>query len=416
MEKIIGASCVFVCDEGFAILKNGGVRFECNAMGGNNKIVEVGDFEELKAQNPQLSCEFYKDCVLLPALSNAHIHFEFSNNKTTLQYGSFGKWLSSVISCRDGLFDEVERGIQEAIDLQIQSGVGSVGAISSYGYDMALLDRSPLRVSLFHEAIGSNPAIIDAMYSNLLARLEESRGYQSHRFTPALALHSPYSTHKILAQKVVALAKEQDLRVSCHFLESYEELEWLTHQRGWFAEFFARFFQVSNAKPSMGVEEFLEILEGVEPLFVHCLFASEKNLDRIAKNGGTIISAPRSNRLLNGKYLDLQKLWEKGILPSFATDGLSSNYSLSLLDELRCAIFAYPELDLEFLAKELVMGVSAYPARALRNQNGVLEQGRLADFAVFEVEGIAECTQEALQFILHAKIAKALYINGIGVL
>lgn len=415
MRKIIGASCVFVCDQNFLVLENGGVLFECDP-GRNNRILEVGDFDLLSKQYPEIQAFFHHDCVLLPALSNAHIHFEFSNNQGKLLYGDFPSWLSSIIIHREELFENFLQGIQREIHLQLSSGVASVGAISSHGYDITPLSQSPLRVTLFNEGIGSNPQTLDFLYGNLLERFEECKRLKSSKFTPALAIHSPYSTHYVLAKKIASLARDEQVKLSSHFLESKEEKQWLIHQNGWFEEFFASFFNLAKAKPSMKIDDFLALFkEGLSPLFVHCLYASEIILDEIAKLQGHVICAPRSNRLLNGCYLDLDKLKKSNLHPIFSTDGLSSNHSLNLIEEIRSAFFGYPSLNASELAQKLILGITHFPANALGNPNGELKKGNYADLAVFECRGICDSKQKALHFVLYAKTrVTSLYINGIG--
>lgn len=416
MKTIIGASCLFLCDEGFSIYQNAGVLFECNPQAKENQILAYGDFETLKSQYPNLPSSFYEDCVLLPALSNAHIHLEFSNNQSHLHYGDFPSWLQSVITHRDELFENLRASIQREIQLQLASGVASIGAISSYGYDIALLAQSPLRVTLFNEAIGSNPQALDFLYANLCERFEECQKFKSSTFHPALAIHSPYSTHYVFAKKVANLARERGVKISCHFLESKEEKQWLYEKNGWFKEFFAAFFNQSNPKPSMDAYEFLDLFKDLSPLFVHCLFADEKILSKIAKLHGFIISCPRSNRLLNNAYLNLQALKKAHLFPIFSTDGLSSNYSLNLIEEIRNAFFGYAHTDAIKLAKDLILGITALPAKALGIQNGTIAKGKFADLTLFKCKGISQSKQQPLHFVLHAHTkAEALFINGIGV-
>ncbi|WP_027326888.1 aminofutalosine deaminase family hydrolase [Helicobacter pametensis] len=415
MKQIIGASCIFLCDERFSILENGGLLIECDPRSQHNKILKIQDFKSLTQSYPELQASFYTDSVLLPALSNAHIHFEFSNNRSHLLYGDFPSWLSSVITHRDDLMTELSQSIQREIKLQLASGVASVGAISSYGYDISPLIHSPLKVTLFNEAIGSNPEALDFLYGNLLERFEECRQYSSARFKPALAIHSPYSTHYVLARKIAHLAKHEGVRLSCHFLESKEEKQWLYHQNGWFKEFFSHFFGVHQAKPSMNALEFLDLLQDTSPLFVHCLFADDEILDRIAKLCGFVACAPRSNRLLNGRYLDLDKLRYFDLHPIFSTDGLSSNHSLNLIEEIRSAFFGYASLDAMQLAQDLILGITRFPALALGNPNGEIGEGKDADLAIFECEGIESSRQKPLHFVLHAHThVTQLYINGQG--
>lgn len=413
MKMILGASCVFVCDENFSILDDGGVLFECDPLSEENHILEIANYDLLKTKYPHLPHFFQTDCVLMPALSNAHIHFEFSNNQSELLYGNFRDWLTSVIAQRENLLTNTNESIQREIELQLKSGVASVGAISSYGYDISLLANSPLRVTLFNESIGSNPQTIDFLYSNLQERLEECQRFKSIKFHPALAIHSPYSTHYVLAKRVVQLAEKENLKMSCHFLESEEERQWLYLKKGWFQDFFASSLHLQNAKPSMDAYEFLSLFQNISPLFVHCLFANEDILRKISKIQGWIACAPRSNRLLNNQYLNLEALKRVKIPPIFTTDGLSSNYSLNLIEEIRQAFFGYVHLDATQLAKDLILGITRYPALALGLPNGELFKGAYADLALFECKGIEKSQQKALHFILHTQTqVKELYIKG----
>ncbi|MCW1871493.1 amidohydrolase family protein, partial [Campylobacter jejuni] len=70
------------------------------------------------------------------------------------------------------------------------------------------------------------------------------------------------------------------------------------------------------------------------------------------------------------------------------TDGLSSNISLSLLDEMRANLLIHKNFDLLELASKLLQMVTLYPARALNLNLGELKKGKIADFSVFE---LGEC-------------------------
>ncbi|PAF44852.1 metal-dependent hydrolase [Helicobacter sp. 11S02596-1] len=412
--QLIGASKVFVCDNDFTIITDGGIAFESSASKAPaqtpNKIVAIGKYETLKRTYPD--GVFYEDMVILPAFINAHIHFEFGNNITSFVYGGFEKWLESVMKNRDDVLADIKSCVQASISEQLKSGVGSVGAISSYGQDLDILADSALRVVYFNEAIGSAPSALDFLYENFLARYNASKRLRSHRFTPAIALHSPYSVHSVLAKKVLSIAKQDACPVSAHFLESRSERQWLQNGSGWFKHFYENILKAPSAKPLYTIEAFLDLFKGLPALFTHCLWAELGELKKIQENGGVVVSCPRSNRLLCGSYLDLNRLDLAGLSPIFATDGKSSNRNLDMLDELRCALFAYPEMPIEALSQMLILGATNHPANALGLDNGVFEVGKCADISVFACPEISKSHQESLQFLLHAKEVQTLYING----
>lgn len=409
---IIGGSLVFLCDEKCSVQRDYGVLIE------NGIILQVAPFSELQSTFPNVSARFYEDCVLLPALINAHIHFEFSNNVASFAYGDFGRWLDSVIANRDDVLGDITQSIKNAITQQLQCGVGSVGAISSYGYDLELLAHSPLRVVYFNEAMGSNPSALDTLFANLKARVADSKAYQSHTFTPAIALHSPYSLHNIYAKHALEIAKELQTPISAHFLESAHEREWLECKSGYFYNFFANTFGVRNPTPFFSVQSFLEQFNGVHTLFTHCLFASHDELQQMAQNNHSVVICPRSNRLLCNTYFALQDA-PKSLNIALGTDGKSSNNNVNILEELRSAIFGYVDVDIHWLAKKLLLSVTKSGAKALDIESGELKKGKNADIALFKIPQVAQIkdvSQAVLHFILQARNAQSLYISGREVL
>ncbi len=401
--QIIGASWLWVCDPNFSILKDGGLLIQ------EGHIAKVGDYAHLVDSHPKAPSVFYPHCVLLPALINPHVHFEFSNQQNSFAYGSFEAWLTSVITQRNRVLRHVEKSITQAINEQLKSGVASVGAISSYGLDRTLLANSALRVVFFDELIGASPPIEPTLHA-FQERHALSLQHKSPTFMPAIAIHAPYSVHPDLAKRVLSTIKSPV--ISAHFLESQAELEWIEQQKGWFVRFYTDTLGVPHPKPLYhSVAEFLDLFKDQRLLLVHGLFASQEHL-RYAKKTAqlTLISCPRSNRLLSGQILDLTPLEKLGIPFSIATDGKSSNYNLDFLEELRTALFAY-QAPLEELAIQLVLGATWHAAWALGLNNGSLQTGKLADLAIFNFKGKGT-PADALHWLLHAQKAKALYVGG----
>lgn len=422
--QIFGAELVFICNEDFSILHNGGIAFE----EGKDKIIKVGDYKELCSLYPNAKMHFYPHSVLLPALINAHIHFEFGAHLAQFCYGDFGAWLDSLMRNRDEVFtlmQNLQTLFQEGIQEQLESGVGSVGAVSSYGSDMHALAKSPLRVVYFNEAIGSNPSAIDFLYNNILERLEEAKLLASCTFTPALALHSPYSLHPIMAQKLVALAAQEHLPLSTHFLESTYEREWLTQNSGYFKDFFHKFMKVENPKSFYTPQSFLDMLTPLQNnalSLTHCLQITQEEVEKIKSLQASIITCPRSNRLLNNAFFSRKLLVDSHIPLAIGTDGKSSNHNVNLLDELRTALYGYEKEEIMELAKSLLLSATLYGAKALGLNNGSLCEGKNVDFALFSFtqplydSKHAHPDQSPLQFILHATKPTKLFISAKAVL
>lgn len=403
--KILKASWLVTCDDHNTIIENGAVAYEEN-------IIKMGSWDEIEAAYPSVYVEdLGENSVLMPGLINTHIHLEFSANKTTLKYGNFMDWLHSVMQNREEL---VEKSNQEIIAKElkkiIKTGTTTIGAISSYGFDLQPCLNTPLNVVYFNEVIGSKPEMIDTLFSDFKARLNQTLQHSSKRFIPAIAIHSAYSVHPFLLREVLKIAHEKELCVTAHFLESSEEKEWLKSNSGSFLDFFMKLLgQNKSVTSSM---EFLEQFKGIKHLsFTHCVEANEEELNKIAQLNGVINHCPTSNRLLNNSKLNLKRLNETPF--SIGTDGLSSNNSLSMFDELRNALMIHTTRNVNTFSKKLLKAATLNGAKALGLNKGSLKEGKNSDMIAFTLpDGVKKSEDLATHIILHTKYVNRTIIGG----
>ena len=399
--KIISVKYILTCNEKFEILEDKAVCFD-------EKIIDIGSLETLISSYPEAKViETSPHSLLMPGLINSHVHLEFSANRDTLKYGDFISWLKSVIEHRDDLNSKCgDMCIKEALEEIKNSGTTTIGAISSFGVDLEDCVNSDINVLYFNEVLGSNPAAVDALYGDFYGRLELSKKYKSKNFIPAISVHSPYSTHPILAKKVLSIAKDENMVVSTHFMESQAERDWLDNGNGDFVEFFAPF--APYAKPVNEPISYIELFSGVKTLFTHATKANDRELETIQKIGN-ITHCPLSNRLLGNGKLDISKIDNF----TLATDGLSSNNSLSMWDEMRGAFMMHSDYEASELAQKLIKASTVYGAMALGLDKGVIQSDKDADFIVIELENdIKDITHLPLSLILHTKSVKESWVDG----
>ncbi len=404
--KILEADFVLTCNEKFEILQKGAIAFE-------ETIIDIGESESLKAKYPDATHIFTPpQSVIMPGLINAHVHLEFSANATMLRYGDFILWLRSVIKHRETLSQlATTELINEKLQTMLRSGTTTLGAISSFGADLEACVQTPQRVVFFNEVLGSNPGTVDAMYGDFLGRYHQSKDEASSTFFPAIAIHSPYSTHPILAKKAIELAFSDNVNLSTHFMESQAERDWLDEGKGDFTQFLTAFNPY--AKPMCSASEFLTLFNSIPTLFTHGVHASEEEYTTIAAQQGTLTHCPMSNRLLGVGALDLEAIEQQHINLTVGTDGLSSNISLSLWDELRSALMMHTKIPLESLSKMLLKAVTCNASKALNLPTGKLEKGLLADIIVATLpQEVDSLEQLPTQLILHTHQTHLTFING----
>jgi len=399
--KIIKAEWLF---DGNNFIKNQALLFK-------EKILALDTHENLQKRYP--NAEFInmgENSIIMPGLINPHVHLEFGANTAHLSYGNFMTWLNSVIQKRDELIESCKAGCyKRQIDEMLTSGITTFGAVSSYGKELRACIATPQRVIFFNEAIGSQPASVDALYADFIQRLNQSREAENDRFIPAIAIHSPYSVHPILIKKILQDIKNEPLSV--HFMESSVEKEWLENADGPFKDFFENFLK--QTKPLCTPKEFLKLFERHKTLLTHSVWAGDEELKMIADAGHTVIHSPRSNRLLGCGRLKIEKLNSTKIPWLLATDGLSSNSSLNLWDEMRSALMMHSELELESLALDLLKAVTSKAATALKLPIGEIKEGNWADIIVVTIPDMPRSIEQLpLQLILHTNNVKQIYISG----
>jgi cytosine/adenosine deaminase-related metal-dependent hydrolase len=351
--------------------------------------------------------------VIYPGFINTHVHLEFSANHTSLKYGAFMPWLDSVIEHREDLMGCCDnQTMMHACQEMLHSGITTFGAISSFGNELEVCEKTPQRVVFFNELIGSNAAYADMLYGDFKERVSASQSCsKASRITPAIAIHSPYSVHPIIVEKAVALAKEHQLPLSAHFLESQAERQWLEEAEGDFKAFFKKFFNTQT--PVTNIENFLHAFDNYPTHFTHCVQATSKELEYLKQKGHTIAHCPRSNRYLGVGRVPLEKLHALDLPYTIATDGLSSNDSLSILDELRATLMLHHEIPLHLLAQKSIEAITSQAADILQLNAGRIEEGKVADFAVVTLRELPKREEEiALWTLLHTKAVSQLFIEG----
>jgi len=178
-------------------------------------IKKIAPFDELMDEFPHAKVTTLREnSLLMPGLINAHVHIEFSANKTHLSYGDFMAWLYSVIENREELIGECDSTcMSKAIDDMLACGITTIGAISSHGMDLEACVQAKQNVVYFNELIGSQAVMADALFGDFLSRLDASKAVDREGFHPAVAIHSPYSVHPILIKKALEIVKNEKLKL-----------------------------------------------------------------------------------------------------------------------------------------------------------------------------------------------------------
>lgn len=329
------------------------------------------------------------DCVLLPGFVNAHSHLQLASakGKTTFN-GDFADWIRQVIRFNAEVTPkEREAGVIDGIDEMRQSGITAVADTVSDADFAEPLISSSMRSVIFVEAVA--PLQKDAVKTALDVKKQVER-LLKQGVMAGISPHAPHTVSPELFRLLKSISDEMKLPLATHIAETEEEYEFIKNGSGKFRElFFERKLLNKNfsgtGKTPVALMADYGALEGI--LAVHLNVLGSEDMKLILDKSASPVFCPASSRWFGRKnVMPLKSLIRAGARVALGTDSLASNYSLSMLDELRCCAEFFPNIDrAKFIEMATING-----AEHLSLNCGSIEKGRWADIIAFKWDGISD--------------------------
>jgi cytosine/adenosine deaminase-related metal-dependent hydrolase len=132
---------------------------------------------------------------------------------------------------------------------------------------------------------------------------------------------------------------------------------------------------------------------GDDVWMAHCVHLSEAAIDRFAQTGTGVAHCPTSNGRLGAGLAPLRSMLNAGVPVGLGVDGAASNESGRMLDEMHQALLVARLRDgpLALSARDALHTATLGGARCLGRERelGSIEPGKLADVALWHVDGLA---------------------------
>jgi cytosine/adenosine deaminase-related metal-dependent hydrolase len=193
----------------------------------------------------------------------------------------------------------------------------------------------------------------------------------------ALAPCSPFSVSRELMAEAAELARRRGVRLHTHLAETLDE------------EVFCR--ERFGVRPVEYLQELGWL--GDDVWLAHCVHLSGDEVDRFGETGTGVAHCPSSNARLGAGIAPVGALVAAGAPVGLGVDGAASNESGALNAELREALlFARLAGGPDALtAREALELATIHGARCLGRDGdlGSLEPGKLADVALWRLDGLA---------------------------
>lgn len=310
-----------------------------------NGVVVVDDTGKILAletrdQHDPASLEAHRG-ALIPGFVNTHCHLELSHMKGLVDTGTgLIPFITSVVTKRNLPAEVIAAAIARAEQEMLDGGIVAVGDISNTTDTFETKAKGRMRYYTFVELFdflqdtGAGKAFHDwlAVYD----RCEPAPG--SAR---ALVPHAPYTVSKTLFRKINEANAGSNLTVSIHNQETPPENELFERGSGGFFEFYGKFgISLDRFQPT-GKPSIHYALENMNPaqrtLFVHNTLTRAEDI-RAAQAWSPHTfwaTCPNANLYIENRLPDYRNFIDTGARLTIGTDSLTSNWQLSVLEEMK---------------------------------------------------------------------------------
>ncbi len=299
----------------------------------------IAAIEPLK-EHDSASVEFYQG-VLIPGFINTHCHLELSHLRGRVDTGTtLLPFLKAVVSLREVPQEEIDAAIEEADRAMYVAGIQAVGDISNKLDTAAIKGGSPIDYYTFVEMFDfMHDAWAEKTFADYRVVYEGQSDLGNNR--KQAVPHAPYTVSPSLFQKINAL-NDPSGTVSIHNQETAEENVLFQTGGGSFPDFFRHFNVAPDHFEPIGKPSIYYAMDQMDPtcrtLFVHNTMTTEADIlaaQAWGQNGVYWATCPNANLYIENRLPHYQRFLNTNANVTIGTDSLTSNWQLSILEELK---------------------------------------------------------------------------------
>ncbi len=330
----------------------------------------------------------YHSGTLIPGFINTHCHLELSHMKGRVDTGTgLIPFITSVVTQRNLPAEQIADAIARAEQEMLDAGIVALGDISNAVDTFAVKSRGRMRYHTFVELFdflqdaGAEKAFTD--WKAVYDALEPASGSAK-----SLVPHAPYSVSPTLFAMINAANPAGGSTVSIHNQETPPEHELFLHGSGAFYEFYGGFNISLEHFEATGQPSIFYALQHMNPaqrtIFVHNTLSSAGDIRAAqAWSPNTFwATCPNANLYIENQLPNYRYFLETGARVTIGTDSLTSNWQLSILEEMKT--IARFQSYVPF--RELLRWATLNGAQALGFEDtlGSLEEGKTPGLLLLE--------------------------------
>ena len=295
------------------------------------------------------------DGIIAPGFVNAHCHLELSHLFSQIESKTgLIEFLKQVIAKRNNFNKKEQEDAAIEADFKMwESGIVAVGDISNIDTTFKTKANSKIYYHTFIELIGLNPLHSETIFEKGLSLLKELENYN---LIGSLAAHAPFSSSKLLINKIANYNSSNNLAFSIHNQESEEETKFFAGRPSDINDLFDYLNIDINwfiPPKTSSLLSYLDEIPNKKSLLVHNTFCKEEDIIASKYKFINWCFCPGANLFIENTLPNCDLFLNHNQNWCIGTDSLASNQKLDMCFEASILLSKLPSISIESILKAL---------------------------------------------------------------
>ncbi len=327
--------------------------------------------------------------IITPGFVNTHCHLELSHMKGKVETGTgLIPFITKVVTMRNRPQEEIDAAILAGDREMREGGIVAVGDISNKLDTKKVKEESDIRyysfVEMFDFLQDSQAQHYFDAYMEVYADHADGNGNRK-----STVPHAPYSVSKKLFE-LINEVNDENATVSIHNQETPPENLLFESKTGQFLDFYNGFDIPLDKFSASGKSSIYYALERMNPknrtLFVHNTLTTAADIQAAQAWGDRVFWATcaNANLYIENRLPNYQAFIDNDAKMTIGTDSLTSNWTLSVLDEMKTISRYQSYLDLPTLLQWATL--NGAEALGMEKEIGSIEVGKTPGLNLLNVD------------------------------
>lgn len=404
MEKYLYNARIVTMNAGMEVIENGFIRIK------DGKIEAIGSMEEKLSGDSSLYAEDMGGMLILPGFINTHTHVPMTLLRGYADDLPLHKWLTEYIFPAEARLitpENVRIATRLAFIEMIKSGTTCFNDMYFFEDVIAEEAKKAGIRGVMNESVIDFPTASFQSVEEGLSLSEKLIGIWKgdNLIHPSVTVHAPYTCCKETLLKAKRLADREAVLLQIHVAETKKEVEDMMSRTG------------------MPPAEYLNSIGILDRnvIAAHCVWLNELEVELFARTGTSIGHCPKSNLKLASGIADTDSYMKAGITVGIGTDGVASNNTLDMVEEVRFAallpkVLHYDPEAVNASTALRMATINGAKALGLEGITGSLEVGKSADLIVVNrnASNMQPVYDEysAIVYAMNSKNIRSSMVNG----